>query len=532
MQKRTLLLTIFLIFFLQIPKPILSHPLDITYTTLTPKNDGIYGRTYIHPFELGLLIGSQGINENNSKELFSKLDPYFQKNFQVMDGRKKITLEDIVIEQVDVAKILDDGLYIDFKIPLIEKTSVYKIIITLFLSDFATQTNKLLLLDRRGKIVADRPVIYFTKFRKEWELNLNSPDFSYDIDDNIDTDKDGLSNHLEKLYGTDSLKTDTDRDGYSDFDEFYMGWDPVSYRSVKGQQFMYLNQKNAMNSAYKNTEGFSDSARYFGSDEPIVITNQQNGSVVVKKQELPERLLTKEVEPAILDYWLFRFCSSFIDNEIEENLNFIFGFLFLLGLLHLTTLDIKSHPWLSSPSSPQRSLHQTIPENIIFIANHFLDILLAFNLILLSTHIIHWVAWIPSVKIVAGVLLFVFTIIYIVNGFHSAIAKRKLDCGPQSENCSETPNRKPDWLFHFINNLKPFNLKWIIFLFLISACSLASALQGLAVFALGILTSLIIYRILYSKANRIYTILGTFSVFFTGIMMLLIIISILFPASS
>jgi hypothetical protein len=42
-----------------------------------------------------------------------------------------------------------------------------------------------------------------------------------------DTDQDGLSNEEEKLYGTDSRKTDTDGDGYSDGVEVQSGYDPL-----------------------------------------------------------------------------------------------------------------------------------------------------------------------------------------------------------------------------------------------------------------------------------------------------------------
>jgi hypothetical protein len=65
-------------------------------------------------------------------------------------------------------------------------------------------------------------------------LSLGGPDYivstssagAPEIDINIDTDGDGLSDKLENIYGTDINKKDTDGDGYSDGQEVYSGYNP------------------------------------------------------------------------------------------------------------------------------------------------------------------------------------------------------------------------------------------------------------------------------------------------------------------
>src|SRR5688572_31185169 len=42
-----------------------------------------------------------------------------------------------------------------------------------------------------------------------------------------DTDKDGLSDFMERWHGSDPDDADTDRDGMNDGDEVDLGWDPT-----------------------------------------------------------------------------------------------------------------------------------------------------------------------------------------------------------------------------------------------------------------------------------------------------------------
>ena len=65
-------------------------------------------------------------------------------------------------------------------------------------------------------------------------LNKNDDDRSFpeenaevEVDKELDSDQDGLSDYLEKILGTDENRADTDGDTYSDFDEIKNGYNPL-----------------------------------------------------------------------------------------------------------------------------------------------------------------------------------------------------------------------------------------------------------------------------------------------------------------
>lgn len=62
-------------------------------------------------------------------------------------------------------------------------------------------------------------------FNQEPQIPMS---YDEDYDWNLDTDADGLSDELEKMYGTDPSKIDTDGDGYSDSEEVEAGYDPLN----------------------------------------------------------------------------------------------------------------------------------------------------------------------------------------------------------------------------------------------------------------------------------------------------------------
>ena len=51
-----------------------------------------------------------------------------------------------------------------------------------------------------------------------------------------DTDKDGLSDFIERWYGSDPNEADSDRDGMNDGDEVDLGWDPTKSEPGAGRQ--------------------------------------------------------------------------------------------------------------------------------------------------------------------------------------------------------------------------------------------------------------------------------------------------------
>lgn len=538
-KKITLLFCWFLFVF---PFINYSHPLDISYTKIVPRPNEFHGETYIHPYELILLFRTSGIkfhNEQDFEQLTDHLIPYFIKNFQVFANGEVIEFQHIKLRQKSFAGILSDGVNIHFDIPRKAGSQIYQLKITLFIEYFETQTNKLLLLDQNGEVVDGRPEICFTKYRQEWELNLNKPDFSQDIDDQRDSDKDGLTNHQEKLYGTDSLVADTDKDGFSDYEEFVMGWNPLKRRSNKGQYFSYLKLMDEFNLSYKNVPGFSDSARLDTGLEYVVISNPQYHNTQVQKEEKDST--AQPVHP------LFSSPNSFLSNFYEKtsvvnnsvSKGLIFGFIFLLGLFHVSTFNFKFNPLLKPFAVAQIPLHSALINSLLFAMTHVLDILLAILVSVFIYHTDNWNYWSPVLQVGFWFGLFIFILIYVIQGSYRLFAgkksRRSMSEFNQAGN-NQTGSSIARWFKRLYYSLKPFSLKWIILLYILSIGKTELSFFWVSALALGILCSLILYQIgiryFSKKVNPIYNLFNYFSVLFSGIMLVLIFVKILFPAIS
>jgi len=66
------------------------------------------------------------------------------------------------------------------------------------------------------------------------------------VNENLDTDNDGLPDRIEKAIGTDPEKKDTDGDGYNDFEEVKNGYSPLiaaPYGKLSPEEFAALKEK-------------------------------------------------------------------------------------------------------------------------------------------------------------------------------------------------------------------------------------------------------------------------------------------------
>ena len=531
----------FLVFiFVYFPLSAGAHPLDISYTTIIPQADTLYGETYIHPYELNLLANSQRINFHDEKDIDQLTDiliTYFKKHFQVYANTQPIELIDIHLREKSFAQILTDGIHLNFKIPKVPHLQLYELKVTLFITYFSTQINKLLLLDANGEIVPGRPEIYFAKNRQRWEMNLDNPDFSADVDDNQDTDKDGLSDHLEKLFGTDSSLTDSDKDGFTDFEEFYMGWDPLNWRSSKGQKYVYLEQMNALNSAYKNAPGFSDSARYFSSDEPIVIPseNSQNGMVQKKENKQKSTGFNSLLDSPVINYLIKCYQQPLTEFSIL-NLIFGLGIIFLFGLIHVSTINIEEHGILYRLTDMNQKLSLALRIIALFSLFHLSDMILGALLLAMGQHYVKWILLNPLLRFLSYLGLVVYIIFYLINGIRNQLLKPRIvrvknidPIHPVSVFGSK------DYFQIFLTYLKPASLKWIILLFLVSTGKLAFILAGIACFGFGIFISLISFKInahaTYNQNTQSYCAQNQFTFLLAGLMMVLLVLSFIFPAA-
>lgn len=228
-MKHRFLLYIIILITLMHSNILFSHPLDISFTSLTPRKYGFYCETYIHPFELELLLGEYKVSLNNTsvKTIKKYLFPYFKKRFRVYQGNKKLAIVQLNFKEENLSEILSQGIYLIYKIKRANDQPVYKFKINLFTEYFKTQTNKLILLTPEGKY-SDFPEVILTGLHREWTCDVRQPDFSEHHDSGKDSDGDGLTDHMEKRYGYNPKKKDSDGDGFDDLKEFWSGSDPMN----------------------------------------------------------------------------------------------------------------------------------------------------------------------------------------------------------------------------------------------------------------------------------------------------------------
>lgn len=91
-----------------------------------------------------------------------------------------------------------------------------------------------------------------------------------------DTDQDGLSNDEEKLYGTDSDKSDTDGDGYSDGIEVKSGYDPL--KPAPGDKITTLNDLEQQEEARKEAQAASKTNLTTEVSRQVAVTLQKSAA--------------------------------------------------------------------------------------------------------------------------------------------------------------------------------------------------------------------------------------------------------------
>jgi len=92
---------------------------------------------------------------------------------------------------------------------------------------------------------------YFYKVNIMLPINDNGPkenietikDKEAEVDKNLDADKDGLPDYMEKIIGTDADNSDTDGDGYDDLEEIKNGYDPLSDKKYAEEEWQAVKDK-------------------------------------------------------------------------------------------------------------------------------------------------------------------------------------------------------------------------------------------------------------------------------------------------
>jgi hypothetical protein len=110
MNKIYSFLLIFVLYFSNIINSY-AHPLDISISTATIKENQIKINSYFHSFEIEYLLKENNIEFESVNDYFANQDiikKYIQKNITISQGKNTCNINNIEIKQDEVYKILTD----------------------------------------------------------------------------------------------------------------------------------------------------------------------------------------------------------------------------------------------------------------------------------------------------------------------------------------------------------------------------------------------------------------------------------------
>lgn len=207
-----------------------AHPLDVSNTTLTIYPNTIEWVTYIHPVELDrILVQSGGIDPSQLNvdayySLTGILSRYIQETIHVNNENTDCTMDNFSFQEwLMIDEIFSGGFPISYRFHC-DKTIKNPDIHITFCNNIPLQTNRLYIYTRNWEWQFVRSDYRVLNKQKTSHIFL----WDKPIQTQKDTDKDGLSDEDEVLYGTNPNLTDTDEDGYSDTLELQNSWNPLS----------------------------------------------------------------------------------------------------------------------------------------------------------------------------------------------------------------------------------------------------------------------------------------------------------------
>lgn len=551
-----------------------SHPLDISYTTLTIRPNNLYGETYIHPYELNLLAQINGINfhRSNFLQLSEIIIPYFIKHFKAFVGTQPLKLQKVKADSVNYADILSYGLSITFKIPKLSGHLNYNFEITLFTSFFSTQTNKLVLLDENGEIRDNYREIFFTKKRTKWTLNISNPYFSKDYDDNTDTDKDGLNDHLEKLYGTNPESKDTDSDRYTDFEEFYMGWDPLNYRASKGQNRAALAQIEKIDNPFLSGKEIAQNlnkSSLYSQDRiilPHAISPDTGANLSTREREIYPIRVPRPRSKSGNDF--LGTALQKIEDRLKGSWTWgglltALGIVFILGFIHAISAGHGKEILFSYMVNVNHQFGHALRFVIIYTITHLIYIMLYGISVFAASNAVEPATLTPIMQKLGGVGLLMIAFYQIYNGIKALSGKKSSENASQNfaarfshfmkelglfgkrshkviidDNKDAKPSSKKAsaWLVGLLTGLTPCPAGWAIFMLLSNIEKTDFLFWVIPVFGLAIIISLLLFAILvllFRQATlRFIKGANQYSILVSGIMLLIFSIYFMLPSHS
>ncbi len=407
-----------------------AHPLDISISTASIKNNSINISSYFHSFEIEYLLKENNIEFDSINDYFKHWDiitNYISENINVSQNNSQCNISKINVKQDQAYKILSDWLEVNYQILCDQKISDFDFTVQYF-TQFPLQTNRFTFYDFNNGIQWVTPFYFkvFTSKIIQKRININDKNLSI----SKDSDWDWLSDEEEKIYYTDINSYDTDWDFYTDKEEVEWGWNPINAELWPGQEYR-TQQDLDLWFLEKNTQ--------------VDYSKQQENSV----ETLSDYWYASDYLKSILKY-----LDNFFTNN-QWNIFWVFMLVFFLGFIHAIWPGHSKSLLIAYTLEKNNWYFKGFLFAFIFTITHILDILLLF----LVTKILIWFVDISKfnyyIQLISSIFLF-FLWIYL---FSKAIKRNK-----STENKKEN---KSLWIAFFAW-LAPCSFAWSIFLLLIA----------------------------------------------------------------
>jgi ABC-type nickel/cobalt efflux system permease component RcnA len=527
-QKTCILIVILII----IATTTFAHPLDISITTIQITEKGLLGTSYLHPVEVTKLVRQNGLDEKRMtiEDLKIILLPYFNEHFKVYGSSGLIAKTQIEIEDMGVKQLLSSGVYINFYIKLDREQYPIVFNVDLFIEQYTTQTNKIVLLDESGSLYPDSREVLLTSIIREWQFDLEKPDFSAFNDDQKDTDGDGLNDYFEELYGLNPYAPDTDFDGYTDSEEFNFGWDPFDPSPSDGQSRDVINKASSDVGGGTRTTYTDKNVIASSVDESQFKEQLESGKALISsaENELPNLFKEYDVKDSRLPY------IGFLEKVLGDmdklfTVDFSFGGLlllfisvFALGFLHALSPGHGKGILIAYLTEGNKNFFHALGFIITFTVTHLIDVvLMAFGLSLFASFFNYDVIS-NILKIVGSVGLVVISVIMITKG----VLQIKNKENPKQENIIN--NKKSIILMGFLTGLAPCWFGWAILSMLFRIEKIEFVPLIISIFGLGIFVFLLAVAIatfmVRHVAYDIFSKLSRYSMLISGVLLAFFVI--------
>jgi ABC-type nickel/cobalt efflux system permease component RcnA len=444
----------------------MAHPLDVSSTVLSLGDTTIQGITYLHNYEVSMLLSKNGHTFSEIGEMYQyrgEMTDYIRQHLNIQNNAKPCTIVKIDLIEQEPYIVLTSGFQFQYTFQCDETIKDIVVSLDLF-TNFDLQTNRLSILESNG-----REVFYKVGTHKIIDI----PYTRWVKTVRLDTDNDGLPDEEELVYKTNANNRDSDRDFYLDGEEVNYGWNPLNPDPSPGQEMRHEYPAN-----------------FLLPPQPGLA---QTGSTV-----------SRDLSQAGLGSDIFQNVLKKIGKTVskEENTPFVLIFFLVMGLGFLHALG----PWHAKSLLTAMMIHKKASFRtgfkfiLIFSITHIIDIFFLYLCLALfmrffdSTSLLNLV---PKISALALLGLWCYLLFRVWRGYEDDESEYSI---------SQT------WIMGIIAGLAPCTFGWSLFFLLLSLGKMSWIPALIFAIAIGIFLCLLIVLILITVfKKKLYTSLGKIS---------------------